>query len=122
MRIEEIIPALREGKHARRPDWPDDLSVTFHRKFGFMDTEGNELEFDAEYTMAEDWEFAPEPKRLIPIKMAPALVKPKHDEHHGITLEIYASEEKAKKDYGESFVRWLINTPYELTVEVPDNG
>lgn len=64
MKIEDILPALREGKRARRPDWPEGLTVTFDRKIGLIDSEGDELEINLAYLHADDWELAPEPIRV----------------------------------------------------------
>jgi hypothetical protein len=64
VKIEDILPALRKGKRARRPDWPKGLTVTFDRKTGLVDSEGDELEINLAYLHADDWELVPEPKKF----------------------------------------------------------
>lgn len=64
MKIEDILPALREGKRARRPDWPKGLTVTFDRKTGLVDSEGDELEINLAYLHADDWELVPEKRKF----------------------------------------------------------
>lgn len=55
------------------------------------------------------------------VKMAPALTITTYDKIYAITDWLYSSEEKAREDNEEDFVRWLIDT-HSVDVEVPDNG
>lgn len=62
------------------------------------------------------------PKQKKVVRMAPALILEDPEDtggYYSVSSEIYRSEESAKNDQGHDFfVRWLIDTPYELTVEI----
>lgn len=60
------------------------------------------------------------PKEKKVVRMAPALLKTGSSllYSHEVSFELYDSQEKAKEDYPGQFVRWLIDTPYEISVEV----
>ena len=62
------------------------------------------------------------PKQKKVVRMAPALILEDDGGYHVISREIYPTEQAAKNDHGDNFVRWLIDTPYAVEVEVPDNG
>jgi hypothetical protein len=58
------------------------------------------------------------PKERKTVKMAPALYCIRCDSRTFITPELYKSEQEAKNDIGKIFVRWLIDTPMAIEVEV----
>jgi hypothetical protein len=59
------------------------------------------------------------PKQRKTVKMAPALCQSVTGTRW-LTDTIYASETQAKDDNAKSFVRWLIDTPYEISVEAEE--
>lgn len=61
------------------------------------------------------------PKQKKVVRMAPALLKYISGDYR-ISVWLYESEERAKEAQGGMFIRWLIDTPYAIDVEVPDNG
>lgn len=58
------------------------------------------------------------PKQKKTIKIAPALMISYGK--YCVTGNLYDSEDKAKADCGRHFVRWLVDTPYEISVEVEE--
>ena len=61
------------------------------------------------------------PKQKKVVRMAPSLLCDQRG-YYLISDHIHDSEKKARDWYKETFVRWLIDTPYAIDVEVPDNG
>lgn len=61
------------------------------------------------------------PKQKKVVRMAPSLFRLESN-RFGTSTWLYQSEEHARQAQGDSFVRWLIDTPLAIEVEVPDNG
>jgi len=61
------------------------------------------------------------PKQKKIIRMAPALSKVDSSIYkYRVEDYLYASEHEAKIECGHDFVKWLIDTPYAVDVEVDD--
>lgn len=52
------------------------------------------------------------------IKMAPVLFKDKG--LYSVGKELFSHKEYARACWGDEFVRWLIDTPYEIEIEVEE--
>lgn len=63
MKLEDVLPALREGKRIRRNKWDDDLWVRL-QDAGLVDDSAESFEFNGTHTLADDWEIVPEPTRV----------------------------------------------------------
>lgn len=56
MRLEDVLPALREGKKARRKSWPVVGTINI--------LPSQSISLNAENILADDWEIVPEPSRV----------------------------------------------------------
>lgn len=65
MKLEEVLPALREGKKVRRTCWAPGLFVKLNYNGTNIITEiGKECNLPSFHILADDWEIVPEPKRV----------------------------------------------------------
>jgi hypothetical protein len=108
------LAELQGTPEARRKSKPDNIISGFDvcHDYGTI-----------EDLFADDWELVPEPfqvKTVKTVKMAPALICYQGTYH--VTSSLDLSEKDARSRHNDNdFVRWLIDTPYAIDVEVSFN-
>lgn len=63
MKLEEVLPALREGKKIRAKGWRPECYIMCN-KDEFIDERGHEFGFMTIGHLKADWEIVPEPTRV----------------------------------------------------------
>lgn len=105
---QECWEALISGK------WLVDDELIVKLTNGYL-TDGLGNQIDAELDRPHVWSTYVRPKTKKIVKLAPSLTRG-GDGRYYITNSLHEYEEEAKDFHCLSFVRWLIDTPYEISI------
>ncbi len=112
----EMYKALVEGKKIHGLNW--DKGEYIHFVNGFLVSEDDFSLYDMDGTRHTHMQLYKEPKKKV--KMAPVLARLYGGELI-ISLTVYSSEQEARASCSDTFfIKWLIDTPYAIEVEVDE--
>jgi hypothetical protein len=122
MKLPEVLTKLmaKEIRGARTAAWQpgsvlglnenDEVSISFNGGKTWHEWKPYPADFTAKFSEVK---FASKKKV---VRMAPALCCNK--DRHYLSSILYSTEGEAKKSWGTHFLKWLIDTPYAVNVEV----
>lgn len=114
MNARQAYLELLNGNKIRRP-WYEDGVFLKMTEDGRVEC-STSIEKLHTLIVADDYEIytePPVPKRKV--RYAPVLFRGLN--HVALSNVLYESKEKAKLDYGDSLICWLIDTPYAVELE-----
>jgi hypothetical protein len=122
MKLPEVLTKLmaKEIRGARTAAWKPgsvlglnedgEVSISFNHGKTWNDWAPYPGDFKADFTEVE----LARHKKVV--RMAPVLCH--HRDRHYLSTLLFSTEEEAKKIEGFHFIKWLIDTPYAVDVEV----